>query len=103
MKKVLCAGTFDILHEGHMEFLKDVKKQGDYLIIFVISNDAAHIYKKVFPKNNQKTRVENLKKLNIADEIIPVEDSFDKNFKKMGEINLDIFAFGYDQRVFLEK
>ena len=31
-------GTFDILHKGHEEFLKDAKSQGDFLIVNVVSD-----------------------------------------------------------------
>ena len=35
MKKVMCAGTFDIVHKGHIYFLEQAKKFGDYLVVVV--------------------------------------------------------------------
>lgn len=31
-KVVCCWGTFDLLHEGHKEFLEDARRQGIYLL-----------------------------------------------------------------------
>lgn len=104
MKKVLCSGTFDILHRGHKEFLKDAKKQGDYLIVNVISDKLVYENKKRFPKNNQKTRVINLKKLGLADKIIAVSDNSKRNIELIKKINPEVIVLGYDQKSgFLEE
>ncbi|HLC71304.1 MAG TPA: adenylyltransferase/cytidyltransferase family protein, partial [Candidatus Nanoarchaeia archaeon] len=38
MKTVMCFGTFDILHPGHLHYLQQAKKYGDYLMV-VIARD----------------------------------------------------------------
>ncbi|MCD4694128.1 adenylyltransferase/cytidyltransferase family protein, partial [bacterium] len=38
MIKVMCFGTFDNLHLGHLFYLKEAKKFGDYLVV-VIARD----------------------------------------------------------------
>ncbi len=98
MKKVLCFGTFDILHEGHKEFLKDAKKQGDFLVVNVISDEAVLENKKVKPINNQRKRALNLKKLKIANEVIATVNDFKRNFLLIKKINPEIIAIGYDQK-----
>ena len=35
MKKVLVFGTFDGLHEGHKDFLRQAKQYGDHLTVVV--------------------------------------------------------------------
>ncbi|HKC04500.1 MAG TPA: adenylyltransferase/cytidyltransferase family protein, partial [Patescibacteria group bacterium] len=35
---VLAGGVFDILHYGHIHFLKQAKKLGDYLIVAMESD-----------------------------------------------------------------
>ncbi|MGN1310082.1 MAG: adenylyltransferase/cytidyltransferase family protein, partial [Akkermansia sp.] len=33
MTKVFVSGSFNVLHAGHMQFLRDAKSLGDYLIV----------------------------------------------------------------------
>ena len=60
MKKVFVSGTFDILHKGHIEFLKDAKNQGDNLSVIVISDNSVYENKRRYPVNNQEKRIENI-------------------------------------------
>jgi len=98
MKKVLCFGTFDILHKGHREFLIDAKEKGDFLIVIVIHDDAVYENKKSFPKNNQKIRALNLKKLGMADKIIGTSNNKDNNIKLIKKLNPNTIVLGYDQK-----
>ena len=38
-EKIITYGTFDMLHQGHLNNLKRVKSLGDYLIVGVTSDD----------------------------------------------------------------
>ena len=42
---VTCNGTFDLLHPGHVKFLKDAKEQGDILIVGLNSDSSIKKYK----------------------------------------------------------
>jgi len=35
MKKVMCFGAFDGLHPGHLDFFRQAKRYGDFLIVSV--------------------------------------------------------------------
>ncbi|SHH81077.1 glycerol-3-phosphate cytidylyltransferase [Clostridium grantii] len=39
MKRIITYGTFDLLHYGHINLLKRAKKQGDYLIVALSSDE----------------------------------------------------------------
>lgn len=103
MKTVCCWGCFDVLHKGHEEFLKDIKKLGDNLIVFIVPDIAIRELKNREPVNLQDKRAENIKKFPEVDRVIKHSD-FDDFFEKLVKINPDIFAFGYDQnKIFQEK
>jgi len=81
MKKVLSFGTFDILHTGHINFLRSAKAFGD--LTLVISRDkTVKKIKKKNPVNNEKKRLNNIKKLNIANKITASLDSLTGNEEK---------------------
>ena len=52
---VLVGGFFDILHAGHIKFLQNAKKQGDYLFV-LLEDDASKTKGKNRPVNSQKNR-----------------------------------------------
>jgi len=97
MKKVFLCGTFDLLHEGHIQFLKNAKAKGDILYVFVISDNYVFKFKGKFSKENQEKRISKLKKLGFVDKVVALSDSHELNFKKIADLKPDVFVFGYDQ------
>lgn len=69
-KKVLAGGCFDILHIGHIKFLKAAKAQGDILIIALESDEFIKKNKKRKPYHSQQDRAEILSSLEFTDIII---------------------------------
>jgi glycerol-3-phosphate cytidylyltransferase len=96
MKKVYCWGTFDRLHEGHLEFFKFAKSKGDYLVAIVISNNNVKENKNKIPKQNQQTRIENIYLTKIVDGVIPAPR--ENQFEFISSLKPDVFVFGYDQQ-----
>ncbi len=71
MKKVLVGGCFDLLHFGHISFLKEAKKLGDYLVVALESDEsAARMKGPARPIHSQKQRQEMLNSLSFVDEVI---------------------------------
>ena len=97
MKKVLLAGTFDIIHPGHLYLLKQAKKRGDFLIVVIALDKTAKKEKGHLPTNNERQRIKNLKKLNIAEQII-IGNRGDK-LKIIESLQPDIICLGYDQKI----
>lgn len=67
---VLVGGCFDIIHLGHIQFLKKAKEHGDKLIVMLESDWTLKKLKgKNRPLNNQKTRAQILSHLPTVDYI----------------------------------
>jgi len=74
-KKVLVGGCFDILHYGHIHFLKNARALGDYLVIALESDKNIKRIKGSFrPIHDQDKRREILESLNFVDEVIILKD-----------------------------
>lgn len=70
-KTVLIGGCFDILHLGHIRFLKEAKKLGDILIVLLESDGKIKKMKgEGRPVNSQKARAEMLEALRDVDLVI---------------------------------
>ena len=65
-KIILCHGTFDILHIGHIRYLKSAKKHGDILFV-TITSDAFVLKGPGRPIFNNNLRSEMLANLDIVD------------------------------------
>ncbi len=100
MVKVMCFGTFDILHKGHEYYLREAKKLGDYLVVVVALDETVAAVKNHPPPNNQQIRLKNLQQLNIADKVV-LGNKGDK-LKVVEEEKPDILCFGYDQQSFTD-
>lgn len=94
-------GTFDILHEGHENYLKTAKALGDLLIVVIARDKTVKQIKNEFPHNNERQRLQNLKKSGLADKVV-LGDLNDK-YKVIRKFRPDTIALGYDQVVFTQK
>jgi len=93
MTKIICFGTFDILHLGHLNYFKQAKKLGDYLIV-VIARDQNVKKKLIF---NEKERLELVKSLEIVDQA--VLGDLNDHFKIIKKIKPDLICLGYDHKI----
>ena len=95
MKKVITYGTYDLLHQGHINLLKRAKALGDYLIVGVTSDSFDRGRGKLNVRNNVLERVEAVKETGYADEII-IEDYLGQKIDDIQRYDVDIFAIGSD-------
>lgn len=95
MKKVITYGTYDLLHQGHINLLKRAKALGDYLIVGVTADSFDRDRGKLNVRNNVLERVEAVKATGLADEII-IEEYVGQKIDDIQKYNIDIFAIGGD-------
>ena len=95
MKKVITYGTYDLLHQGHINLLRRAKELGDYLIVGVTNDNFDRERGKLNVTNNVLERVEAVKATGLADQII-IEDYFGQKIDDIQKYDVDIFAIGSD-------
>ena len=95
MIKVITYGTYDLLHQGHLNLLRRAKALGDYLSVGVTSDSFDLGRGKMNVRNNVLERVEAVKATGYADEVI-IEDYLGQKIDDIQKYDIDIFAIGSD-------
>ncbi|HUW91359.1 MAG TPA: adenylyltransferase/cytidyltransferase family protein [Candidatus Nanopelagicaceae bacterium] len=99
-KKVLVAGTFDILHPGHVYLINEAAKMGDVYVI-VATDKNRKIYSGETPIIPEDQRLEVIKSIkNVKEARLGRSDN--NTLKTVEEINPDIILLGPDQNYNLE-
>ncbi len=94
MVKVMASGTFDLLHMGHIYYLKEAKKLGDDLVVVVACDETVRKLKHE-PVTPEMMRLGLVKELKVVDEAYLGHK--DDMYSIVEEIKPDIIALGYDQ------
>ena len=102
MVKVLCFGSFDVLHLGHKYYLREAKKLGDYLIVVIARDKTIKKIKGKDSKYSQVERIEHVKKVDCVDEVVLGNEVDLDPYEIIEKINPDIIALGYDQNSYSE-
>ncbi len=94
-KKVMVFGTFDGLHDGHRDFLRQAKQEGDHLVV-VVSRDAtvAHVYGKT-PAHDEIERISMILSEGIAQDV--VMGHLNDKCQVFKDHNPDIVVLGFSQ------
>ena len=93
MERVMAQGTFDILHPGHLHYLRESASLGDELYV-VIARDSRQTAKKdlFMDEESRRTVVDALEIVDAA--VLGAEGSI---FDSVDRIAPDIITIGYDQ------
>ena len=95
MKKVITYGTYDLLHQGHINLLRRAKELGDWLIVGVTTDKFDLERGKMNSYNNLMERIEAVKSTGYADQII-IEEYKGQKIDDIQKYGVDIFAIGSD-------
>ncbi|PSG99945.1 MAG: FAD synthase [Nanohaloarchaea archaeon SW_4_43_9] len=94
MKTVMAQGAFDILHPGHIHYLKESSRMGDELVV-VIARDSRIEKRKdlVFSEDERKEMIKALESVDRA--ILGSETDI---YDTVRDVNPDVITLGYDQK-----
>jgi len=93
-------GTFDILHPGHIHFLKQAKSMGDFLIVSIARQEHIRRIKgrqAIHSEQERKKMLEAVKYVNKV--VLGSKDDYIGHILKQKP---DIIVLGYDQKYFTE-
>ena len=94
MVTVMASGTFDLLHMGHIYYLKQAKKLGDRLVVVVACDETVRIMKHE-PVTSEQLRLSLIKELKIVDEAYLGQKG--DIYAIVEQLKPDIIALGFDQ------
>lgn len=95
-KKILVAGTFDLIHPGHIFLINEAAKLGDVYVV-VATDKNRKKYSGQFPVIPEKQRLEVVKNIkNVKEARLGRSDN--DTLKTVEEINPDIILLGPDQK-----
>jgi D-beta-D-heptose 7-phosphate kinase/D-beta-D-heptose 1-phosphate adenosyltransferase len=93
-KVVFTNGCFDLLHAGHVRYLKQARKLGDALIVGLNSDSSVSGLKPGRPVNSEKNRAEVLAALAAVDYVVIFREKTPYNLIKA--VKPDILVKGGD-------
>ena len=97
-KIVFTNGCFDLIHPGHIDYLRKAKEFGDLLIVGINSDKSiARIKGKDRPINNLETRIKNLEAFPFIDKIISFDEDTPESL--INNIVPDVLVKGADYTI----
>ena len=96
-RRVLCGGTFDHLHPGHTDFLKQASALGEELVVVVARDENVRRVKGYSPDHNEQQRLAAIVDSGLADRVLLGHAGSDF-LRVVAEVAPDVIALGYDQQ-----
>ena len=101
MRVGFTCSTFDLLHAGHIQMLRDAKEQCDYLIVGLQYDPSIDRSEKNSPVQSIVERYTQLKAVSYVDEIIPYATEKDlEDILEMYHIDVRILGEEYKDKTF---
>lgn len=96
MKKVLVFGTFDLMHPGHLSFLRQARAHGDYLVASVARDTFVQRYKGRYPHHNEDERIASVMNCGLVDRA-ELSDEKTGTYSLISTLQPDVICLGFDQ------
>lgn len=101
-KIVITSGFFNPLHIGHINLIREAKKLGDFLVV-IVNNDEQVKLKGSIPFMSQEERIEIIKALRYADDVILASDCFKDEKEVPIPATLEALAQKYGEGIIFAK
>jgi len=96
MKKIAISGYFNPLHVGHLDYIKEAKKLGDWLVV-IVNNDKQVTIKGATPFMSQDDRLKIVSALRDVDEVFLSIDQDGSVRESLRAIKPAVFGNGGDR------
>ncbi|MEA3249446.1 MAG: adenylyltransferase/cytidyltransferase family protein [Patescibacteria group bacterium] len=96
-KVVVVFGVFDLLHPGHLMFLKAARQRGDRLIVVATRDERVQAEKGRAPYYRLEERMSMLSALECVDEVVPGDPA--GAWTMVEQLAPDVICLGHDQNV----
>lgn len=97
MTRVMVFGTFDMVHEGHVDLFRQARALAPdpYLIVSVARSKSVVRIKGAAPRRSEVERISLLRRNTLVDEVVLGQE--DGYIEHIIEAHPDVIALGYDQ------
>ena len=95
MKRIITYGTFDLLHYGHINLLRNAKALGDYLIVALSEDEFNAVQKQKETYFSYEERKQHLEAIRFVDLVIP-EKTWTQKIHDIHLYHVDVFCMGDD-------
>lgn len=98
---VMAFGAFDLIHPGHLTYLKRARSLGDRLMVVVARDRSIELLKHRMPVLGERARLEMVRSLRVVDRAV-LGNRLSKpkdRYNILKRYKPNVVAFGYDQRV----
>jgi FAD synthetase len=100
--KIMVFGTFDGLHQGHLNFFKQAGNlmKNSFLIVSIARDENVFKIKGEYPNLKERTRASLVRKCALVDQVVlsGVKD----HIAHITKVHPDIIALGYDQKAYVK-
>jgi len=100
MKKVMVFGTFDGLHQGHLDFFRQAREYGDFLVAVIARDINVKKLKKHSAQKSELQRLQDLKDCKLVDQALLGYEN--QPYEIIEDVKPDVICLGYDQRHFAD-
>ena len=96
MKRALVFGTFDIIHRGHISFLRQARRKGRWLIVSVARDSFIREMKDRDPIHTEQERITQLLETGLVKEVY-LADAQIGTYTTVRRARPEVICFGHDQ------